>query len=78
MACLMHTMEGWSWNTVVNRFTEIIRTSVAQLSADVADLICEDEILQVRKLIYDKLQLEMPAHLHPLVHNIEDISDKEN
>jgi hypothetical protein len=74
----MHTMEGWSWNTVVNRFIEIIKTSIEDYATTVDDLICEEEILQVRRLIYDKLQLDLPAHLGPYDQNLEEISDKEN
>lgn len=61
----MHTMEGWNWNTVVNRFIEIIKTSIADHVTAVDDLICEEEILQVRRLICDKLQIDIPAHLEP-------------
>ena len=46
IACLMHTMEGWSWNTVATRFIQIVKFSVAEnISSGAVDLISEDEIL---------------------------------
>ena len=61
-------MEQWSWNTVANRFIEIINVSLDEVEdqskADTpatgitygdTDLVNNNEIIQIRRLIYEKL-----------------------
>ena len=54
-------MEGWAWETVVARFIEIIQYTLQEFTSE--NLIKEDEVKAVRRLIFTKLQLDMPEHL---------------
>lgn len=58
---MMHTMEGWAWETVVARFIEIIQYTLQEFTSE--NLIKEDEVRAIRRLIFTKLQLDMPEHL---------------
>jgi hypothetical protein len=64
IACMLHTMEGWAWSTVCSRFFEILKSALPEDA-----MVNQQEVMQVRKLIYSKLQ--MPEDFR----NLEEKSD---
>jgi len=69
-------MECWKWDTVSSRFVEIISASLqpeiriknqnlsdSEIMSTIKELVLDEEILDVRRLLYKKLEIEIPEHL---------------